>query len=77
MGPPRREVDDPDTPKYLLDAWGNPFIYRCNKNLPPEESMLNSRNFDLYSMGPNGIDEVILGSEEDSESEEESDDFTN
>jgi len=40
-----------------IDAWGNPFVY----NAP---AILGSAQFDLYSVGPNGIDEGGAGDDD-------------
>ncbi|MEX2963218.1 type II secretion system protein GspG [Microbulbifer sp. TYP-18] len=39
-----------------IDQWGNPLIYRY-----PSKCGMNSKKFDLYSRGPNGIDECGIG----------------
>ena len=36
------------------DAWGHPFIYRC-------PGTVHSYGWDLYSVGPNGVDELGQG----------------
>lgn len=68
----REEVEDPSIDKYLLDPWGNPYVYRCNKGLEPEPWMINPRGVDIYSFGPNGVDDTIVGT-----TGEENDDITN
>jgi general secretion pathway protein G len=35
--------------KALLDPWGHPYVYRCPGR--------NGSDFDLYSIGPNGLDD--------------------
>ncbi|MCZ6794643.1 MAG: prepilin-type N-terminal cleavage/methylation domain-containing protein [Planctomycetota bacterium] len=65
----RKERYDHTVDKYLLDPWDNPYIYRCNKGLKPQDWMVNRDSFDLYSTGPNGSDETILGDEERDEEE--------
>lgn len=40
--------------KYFYDVWGNALQYRC-----PARS--NEAPFELYSVGPNGIDEEGIG----------------
>ncbi len=44
------EIDDPRTPKFLLDPWGHPYIYRREPS-----------GFVLYSLGPDGIDQTKRG----------------
>jgi hypothetical protein len=50
--PRPRERTKPRPP--ALDGWGRPFIFRCPGPVHP-------RGWDLYSMGPNGIDELGCG----------------
>jgi len=38
----------------LVDVWGNPLVYR----FPPRDREMM---FDLYSMGPNGVDDMRDG----------------
>ena len=59
----RKELHDPEIEKFILDSWGNPLIYRVNKGRRLEAIMLNRHGFDLYSTGPDGIDQTILGEE--------------
>ncbi len=54
------QIRDPETPKYLLDPWGRPYVYRCNKGKKLENFMRNS-NYDFYSVGPNGEDDTAQG----------------
>jgi prepilin-type N-terminal cleavage/methylation domain-containing protein len=44
--------------KYLLDPWGNPYIYRCNKNVAQKEDWMH-KDADIYSMGKNEEDDTI------------------
>ena len=48
-------------PKYIIDPWGQPYIYRCNKGLKRQDWMSNPDGVDLYSLGPNEEDDTILG----------------
>jgi prepilin-type N-terminal cleavage/methylation domain-containing protein len=74
----RKERDDPKIPKYYLDQFGNPYVYRKNSSWPERPFMHHPKGFDLYSLGPNGTDETILGEDEDSEDTgEERDDIGN
>ena len=66
------ELDDPSIEKFMLDPWGEPYIYRANKGLPKEDYMLRPGSYDLYSKGPNGEDDTIVGTEGD-----DNDDVTN
>ena len=68
----RRERNNNKIDKYLLDPWGNPYVYRCNKGLSIRHYMLNAGRYDIYSLGPNGEDETVVGTEG-----EENDDITN
>jgi len=44
----------PWSQRFVRDAWGRPLIFRCPGPVHP-------RGFDLYSMGPNGIDDLGEG----------------
>ncbi len=48
-----------------LDSWGRPFVYRNNYvNFPANQNdpdAHNKQSFDLYSFGPNGVDEKGAG----------------
>jgi general secretion pathway protein G len=57
----RRELQDDRIPKFLLDPWGQPYVYRAAR-----ESRLKGcgPGFELYSLGPNGIDDLAAGSED-------------
>src|SRR5687767_13246150 len=37
----RSEIRDAKVKKYLLDPWGNPYIYRCNKNVAKKEDWMH------------------------------------
>lgn len=60
----RSEIHDPKIDKYMLDAWGNPIIYRSNKGRAYEDYMRNRYRFDIYSTGPDGIDQTAEGEDE-------------
>ena len=60
----RSELDDVDVDKFVLDAWGEPLIYRCNKGRKREPFMRNKHSFDLYSMGPDSENQTIEGDDE-------------
>jgi len=57
----RRELQDDRIPKYIVDPWGNPYVYRATRE---EGSKVCRREFVLYSLGPNEIDDVAAGSED-------------
>ena len=54
----RSEMRDPKVRKYLLDPWGNPYIYRCNKNVAKKEDWMH-KDADIYSMGKNEEDDTV------------------
>ena len=62
--PEWRPCMDPEHAKFI-DAWGNPFVYRC-------PSKRKGYTFDLYSRGPDGLDgtEDDIGRKWGNESEE-------
>jgi len=55
------EIDEPGTPRYVLDPWGHPYVYRENRSRPPRPYSVRPRRFDLYSLGPDGIDQTRRG----------------
>jgi len=52
------ERRDAKVKKYLLDPWGNPYIYRCNKNVAKKEDWMH-KDADIYSMGKNEEDDTV------------------
>lgn len=60
----RDERDDPKVEKFLLDPWGNPYVYRCNKGKKSESWMHNRQGADIYSIGPNEIDDTAAETDE-------------
>jgi prepilin-type N-terminal cleavage/methylation domain-containing protein len=60
----RDERDDTKVEKFLLDPWGNPYVYRCNKGKRSEGWMHNRQHADIYSVGPNEIDDTAAESDE-------------
>ena len=52
------ERRDAKVRKYLLDPWGNPYIYRCNKNVAKKENWMH-KDADIYSMGKNEEDDTV------------------
>ena len=69
----RQERFDVEVDKYVVDDFGQPFVYRCNKgeDLAVHTFMHNS-NYDLYSIGEDGEDQTMLGDElgEDEENDD-------
>jgi prepilin-type N-terminal cleavage/methylation domain-containing protein len=55
----REEIRDKKVKKYLLDPWGNPYQYRCNKGKEFQDYMHNQYGSDIYSWGPNEKDDTI------------------
>ena len=54
----RSEIRDPKVKKYLLDPWGNPYMYRCNKNVAKKEDWMH-KDADIYSKGKNEEDDTV------------------
>ena len=54
----KAERQNPRIKKYLLDPWGNPYVYRCNKNVAKKEDWMH-KDADIYSLGPNGEDDTV------------------
>ena len=46
----REEIRDPAVKKYLLDPWGNPYVYRAGKARSDAK---------IYSFGPNEEDDTV------------------
>jgi prepilin-type N-terminal cleavage/methylation domain-containing protein len=60
--PERHERFDEDVRKFLRDPWGEPFVYRANKGKSrAEHDFMKNANADIYSLGPDGIDQTSLG----------------
>jgi prepilin-type N-terminal cleavage/methylation domain-containing protein len=59
----REELRDPKVKKYLMDPWGNPYVYRCNKGSLEKEDWMH-KDADIYSLGPNEEDDTTALSEE-------------
>jgi|SRR5688572_16937419 len=53
----RAELRNPDVRKYILDPWGNPYVYRCNKSSPQKEEWMH-KDADIYSLGLNEEDDT-------------------
>jgi len=66
----RPERLDDDVEKFLMDPFGAPYVYRANKGKDlAEYDFMHNRDFDLYSFGPDGLDQTQEG--------EDGDDFGN
>ena len=56
------QLKDPSLEKFLLDPWGNPYRYRNNSAATTKVGwMIRPDQFDLWSAGPNGVDESAAG----------------
>ncbi len=60
-----RERRDPAVPKVYLDYWGQPYVYRSNRGQPSVAFIRNPETFDVYSVGPKGVDDTGLGMDGD------------
>lgn len=49
--------------KYLADPWGNAYVYRANKGRKVEDFMHNDHGADIYSIGPNQVDDTAAGND--------------
>ncbi|MEE8143532.1 MAG: prepilin-type N-terminal cleavage/methylation domain-containing protein, partial [Planctomycetota bacterium] len=66
----RSEIRNPKTEKFYLDPWGNRYIYRENRaKRKKTDWMLRPHRFDLWSCGPNAINEAWEGLLEEEEAE--------
>ncbi|OUU23805.1 MAG: hypothetical protein CBC13_04635 [Planctomycetia bacterium TMED53] len=71
----RDDLFDPEVDKYYLDPWSEPYFYRENKSKRNKEDwMLKRRGFDLWSKGPDGVNDACFGYPEE---DEEYDDIGN
>ena len=61
--PTREQLKSAKIQKYLADPWGNPYFYRPNKGRKSESYMHNKQGADLFSFGPNGVDDTTTESE--------------
>ncbi|HVR73241.1 MAG TPA: type II secretion system protein [Planctomycetota bacterium] len=52
------QIRNPKVKKYLLDAFGNPLVYRANKGKKMEDFMHRDQGAYIYSLGNNGIDDT-------------------
>ena len=56
----KAEIDNPRVEKFLMDQWGEPYIYRVNRGKRRETYMHNYEGADIYSTGQNSVDDTIL-----------------
>lgn len=63
----RSELRDEDVDKYMIDSWGQPFVYRCNKGKKAKDYMHNLRSADIYSTGSDENDQTRDGSDEEND----------
>lgn len=63
--PTRSQLRDDDVEKFLMDPWEQPYIYRANKGRPEEDYMHNLQAADIYSLGPNEVDDTVEETEGD------------
>ncbi len=59
----RDDLDDPKVKKYMFDPWGMPYVYRENRSRSRQSYMKNPQSVDIYSLGPDMIDQTIDGEE--------------
>jgi hypothetical protein len=59
----RRELRDDSVDKFLIDPWDNPYIYRANKGRVEEDFMHNPQGCDIYTVGPNEVDDTVPNTE--------------
>lgn len=55
----RDERYDQHVPKYYLDAWGTPYVYRENESKTRETWMHKPKSYDIWSVGPNGKNQSL------------------
>lgn len=55
----REEIHDRKTKKFLMDPWGNPYWYRCNKGKEFADHVHNQYGADIYSWGLNEKDDTV------------------
>ena len=56
------ELYDPDIEKFYIDPWGFAYVYRENGSKKKRKDwMIKRSSFDLWSIGPNGVNEACYG----------------
>jgi hypothetical protein len=60
------QIRDAQIEKLILDPWGDPYIYRVNRGRAPGPAieMQHPDGADIYSWGPNGVDDTVRGNED-------------
>ncbi|MDE0959459.1 MAG: prepilin-type N-terminal cleavage/methylation domain-containing protein [Planctomycetota bacterium] len=63
-----RSIFDSDVDKFYLDPWQEPYIYRENRSKrSKEEWMIRRSGFDLWSAGPDSVNDAWYGVSEEGE----------
>ena len=57
----RDDLEDPDMEKFYIDPWGLPYFYRENSQKKKQDWMVKHKSYDLWSAGPNGVNEACWG----------------
>lgn len=56
-----QEINDATINKVILDEWGQSLIARENRSKKEKAPHMRNKDFmDLYSVGPNGVDDTVL-----------------
>ena len=64
--PDRRERFDDDVEKLVRDPFGEPYVYRANKGKRMADfPYMHNSTVDIYSKGPDGIDQTALSEDGD------------
>ena len=58
------DVYDPEIEKFYIDPWGHPYVYRENASKKRRDWMIKPKSFDVWSIGPNEINEACYGQDE-------------
>ena len=58
------DVYDPEIEKVYIDPWGHPYVYRENASKKRRDWMIKPKSFDVWSIGPNEINEACYGQDE-------------
>lgn len=65
------EKRDDSTEKFYLDPWGFPYVYRENGSKRRKDDwMIKEASFDLWSIGPDGVNTACYGPDNDEESDD-------
>jgi prepilin-type N-terminal cleavage/methylation domain-containing protein len=69
--PDNAELYDEDVAKFIRDPWGEPYVYRANKGKRrADHDFMHNPTVDIYSKGPDGIDQTALGESADGENDD-------